>query len=119
MENTVKPNFVQESPTSALPARVVPPQTVVGADSSVTVPTTAQEVKNNRKEYGAIWERQARTGMNFLTLKVNYSRAELVKLLATTTSDEVTFNLVAFPNKNKEGQSNRPSYRIYESIKNN
>lgn len=72
--------------------------------------------RKDRPEVGAIWQRQAKTtGNEFLSLKLKLTKEKLQKLL--TNEDEVVeVSFVAFPNKFKEGNPKRPSFRIYDEL---
>ena len=70
-----------------------------------------------RKEVGVVWNRQAQTSnFQFLSIRMELTKEVLRKMLEST-EEVVPLNLVAFPNRFKEGQDNRPDYRIYEEKK--
>lgn len=88
-----------------------------GAVTPTTVTTTeTTENKEIRPEVGAIWQQTSKNNNEFLNIRLKLSK-KLLKELLETSEEEVAVNLIAFPNRNKEGISTRPSYRIYEEKK--
>ena len=73
------------------------------------------EDKSFRPEVGAVWERQSRNNMDYLSIKLELTKEKLQTLLSKE-GDIVRVNLVAFPNKTHNGNLNRPNFRIYEEI---
>lgn len=75
------------------------------------------EARKTRPEVGAAWKRQSKSkNLEFLSLRLKLSKARLQQLLSTSVGDEVLLNLVAFPNKNEDGNPKRPVYRFYEEL---
>lgn len=88
MNNTVKPTF------------------------GATAPQT--EVKVDRAEAGAIWERQSKkNNSKFMSIKIRLSKERLKELL-NSQDDTVSIGFVAFPNNSKNDIATRPDFRIYE-----
>lgn len=79
-------------------------------------PESENKPIDDRSEIGAIWERTSKNNFEFLTIQLKLSVGKLKELLQTT-EEEVAVNLVAFPNRHKEGVASRPSYRIFEEKK--
>lgn len=75
---------------------------------------TAQ--KSFRKEAGVIWERKAQnSGMKFFSIKIKLPKDKLQELMTQVDSEGmVETKFVAFPNKFKQENDNKPSFRIYE-----
>jgi len=71
---------------------------------------------DKRQEVGAIWTRTTKSNSEFLSIKLNITK-ELLKQLSETTEEIVSVNLVAFPNRYKDGNDTRPDFRIYEERK--
>lgn len=70
-----------------------------------------------RPEIGVIWNRTSTSkNLQFMNIKVKLSKEKLTELLSTN-DNEVTLDLVAFPNREHNGNDRRPNYRIYESVK--
>lgn len=87
-----------------------------GTGSTATV--TSTETTQKREEVGAIWKRLSKNGNHeFMAIKI--SRAKLKELLDKTTETDDSVSLVAFTNKNQNGDSKRPSFRIFEEEKKN
>lgn len=73
--------------------------------------------RKERPEIGAIWDHQAKTtGNKFLSLKLKLTKEKLQQLLAASGEEVVEVSFVAFPNKFKEGNPKRPSFRIYDEL---
>jgi uncharacterized protein (DUF736 family) len=72
-----------------------------------------QQDKSKREEVGAIWEKTSKSGMNFMTLRLKMPKERLQKLI-DESPDVVNIGFVAFPNSNQQGDTKRPSFRIYE-----
>lgn len=70
---------------------------------------------DKRAEIGAIWNRES-SSSNFLSIKLNITK-ELLKQLSESNEEVVSVNLVAFPNKYKDGNESRPDFRIYQERK--
>ena len=101
-----RPNFGQTT-TQSVPQSTRP-----------TTPSTSQEVKKSKPEFGAIWVRQSKSdGSDFLKLRLQIPRAKLEQMLAATPTDGSSVpvtEFVAFKNRYKEEGTNRPDYRIFE-----
>jgi uncharacterized protein (DUF736 family) len=80
--------------------------------------TTSGITDEKRLELGAIWKRTAKNNKDYLNVKISASKEKLLGLLEEH-GGTVTLNLVAFLNDNKNGNDNRPEYRIYEERKRN
>ena len=56
--------------------------------------------------------------MKYFTIKLKMTKTELQTLINSPEVDgAVNVNLVAFPNKTYEENSNRPIFRIYKELK--
>lgn len=74
------------------------------------------EERRQRPEIGAIWTRKAKTSnMEFLKLRIRLTKEQLSQLALSSDEEQVTVELVAFPNTYKDSNDKRPSYRIYEA----
>ena len=74
--------------------------------------------RKQRIEYGCIWERTSKANMKYFTIKLKMTKTELQTLINSPEVDgAVNVNLVAFPNKTYEENSNRPIFRIYKELK--
>lgn len=74
-----------------------------GAESST-------EKKPSKPEVGAIWKHTSQKGTEYL--KMTFSRKELQSVLGKNSEDRIS--LIAFSNKDHNGQNNRPNFRIFE-----
>jgi uncharacterized protein (DUF736 family) len=74
------------------------------------------ETRSQRKEVGASWAKVSRSGMNYYTTKLTFTKQELQELLDSSTGDVVELRLVSFPNANQDNNPRRPSYRLYKEI---
>lgn len=77
-------------------------------------PKAAEEPK--REEIGAIWKRFSnKTNSEFMSLKI--AKSKLKELLDKLPETEDSLNLVAFVNRNQNGDDKRPNFRIFEELK--
>ena len=76
------------------------------------------EKRNERPEIGSIWNRRSKkTGREYLTMQVTFTKEQLTRLLEQVTDNEsVKLNLVSFPNKANNGDYRKPSFKIYEEL---
>lgn len=87
-----------------------------GAGSTTTV--TSTETKAQREEIGAIWKRLSKNGNHeFMAIKI--SKSKLKELLDKAGETDDSVSLVAFVNKSQNGDTKRPSFRIFEEEKKN
>jgi hypothetical protein len=78
-----------------------------------------QEARKSRPEVGAIWKNSSKNNNEFMTIKLNMPRTKLLALIENAQSDEngnVSVALIAFPNKNQDGNVRRPAFRVYEEL---
>lgn len=69
-----------------------------------------------REEIGAIWKRLSKNGNHeFMAIKI--PRSKLKEILDKTPETEDNVSLVAFTNKNQNGDTKRPAFRIFEEEK--
>lgn len=86
-----------------------------GAATPSTVETTTGQ---KREEVGCIWKRLSKNGNHeFMAIKI--TRAKLKELLDKAPEGTDSVHLVAFTNKNQNGDSKRPAFRIFEEEKKN
>lgn len=86
-----------------------------GAGSTTSANTTEAA---KREEVGAIWKRYTKNGNHeFMAIKI--SRSKLKELLDKSGEAEDNVNLVAFINKSQNGDTKRPTFRIFEEEKKN
>ena len=91
----------------------------------VTPPVIDEELSKARKtrpELGAIWKNSSKNNSEFMTIKLNMPKSKLQKILETAKVDEngnVSVGLIAFPNKNQDGNIKRPAFRVYEELNKN
>jgi len=79
--------------------------------ASMTSPNPVAPTTPKKPEVGAIWVKVGKKSHNeYLTLKFD---KKLLKTLLDN-SEEEDFRLIAFFNRDKNGQENRPSFRIFE-----
>ena len=83
---------------------------------NVTNTTVTGTSGEKRPEVGAIWKKISRTNSEYMTIRLNLSR-DLINKLVATEGTEVSVDLVAFPNRNQNGDDKRPAFRIYEEAK--
>jgi len=76
-------------------------------------PTQSSEDKSYRPEMGAVWKRQSRNNMEYMSIKLSLTK-DMLRDLLSKEGDLIQVNLVAFPNKSQNGNMSRPSFRIYE-----
>jgi uncharacterized protein (DUF736 family) len=85
----------------------------------VSAPQQQEEVKTEdksvRSEVGALWKRQSRSNMEYMSIKLELSKEKLQNLLSKE-GETIQVNLVAFPNKTHNGNMSRPNFRIYEEL---
>lgn len=114
MNTVTRPSFTQNVSTA-------PVGTKTTTDNIDPRLSQLVEQRRQRPEIGAIWERQAKSNnMNYLKIRLKFSRAKLQELLAntpeTTNPDEIPITeFVAFPNTRQENNTKRPSFRVYEA----
>ena len=83
-----------------------------------TTTVTSTENTYKREEVGAIWKRLSKNGNHeFMAIKI--SKAKLKELLDKASETDDNVSLVAFINKNQNGDTKRPSFRIFEEEKKN
>ena len=83
----------------------------------VTKVETAGPNTPERAEIGAIWEKISKSNNRFLTIKLNIPKKVLQELLAKSTTDTIETGFIAFPNRSYNGDSRRPTFRIFEDQK--
>lgn len=88
---------------------------VTTVQETTAAQTMLAEKRKQRPEVGAAWKRQSKTNMEYLTIRLKLTREKLQELLNNNT-EEVSVDLVAFPNKSNNGNSRRPVFRIYEEL---
>lgn len=103
MQRTTKSTFGASTTTAA------PQQTAQQASAPAKGP--------GRKEVGAIWTNQAKSGQEFLKVQLNLPKELVQQALAASTGDTVQFGLISFPNQSHEGNKARPTHRIFEDKK--
>ena len=77
------------------------------------------EARKSRPEVGAIWKNSTKNNSEFMTIKLNLPKSKLLSIVENAKQDEngnVSVALVAFPNKNQDGNSRRPAFRVYEEL---
>lgn len=83
-----------------------------------TATVTSTDATTKREEIGAIWKRLSKNGNHeFMAIKISKSKLKELLDKASETDDNVS--LVAFTNKNQNGDTKRPSFRIFEEEKKN
>lgn len=82
------------------------------------VGSTTTETTSKREEVGAIWKRYSRNG-NHEFMAIKLPKAKLKELLEKLSDTDDSVNLVAFTNKNQNGDVKRPAFRIFEEEKKN
>jgi len=78
-----------------------------------------QKKRAERPEVGAIWENTTKSQSKYMNIRFKLPKSELLKLIEDSTLDtegKVTVSFIAFPNKNEEPNSKRPSFRIYQEL---
>lgn len=86
--------------------------------SGTTTVTSTENTTAKREEVGAIWKRFSKNGNHeFMAIKI--SKSKLKELLDKASETEDNVSLVAFINKNQNGDTKRPSFRIFEEEKKN
>ena len=96
------------------------PRSTFGANTTAPPQATTPPVDKvpPRKEVGAIWSNVSKkTGQEFFKVQLSLPKEVIERALAAATGDTVDFGLIAFPNKQHEGNNARPTHRIFEDKK--
>jgi uncharacterized protein (DUF736 family) len=71
--------------------------------------------KSSRPEVGAVWKRQSKSNMEYMSIKLELTKEKLQNLLLKE-GETIQVNFIAFPNKTHNGNNSRPNFRIYEEL---
>lgn len=94
------------------------PRSTFGASAPTNTAVPTENKAPPRKEIGAIWSNVSKkTGQEFFKVQLSLPKEVLEKALASATGETVDFGLIAFPNKQHEGNNARPTHRIFEDKK--
>jgi uncharacterized protein (DUF736 family) len=74
-----------------------------------------EEKSNSRPEIGAVWKRQSKNNMEYMSIKLELTKEKLQSLLLKE-GETIQVNFIAFPNKTHNGNNSRPNFRIYEEL---